>query len=71
MLVCQCVSPTILLLLGVQQATSHDGDQLFASNVANNMEYTAGICVSVCIIIMCHVFLCMHNLPGTYSVYQL
>ena len=33
MLVCQCVSPIILLLLGVQQATSDD-NQLFASNTA-------------------------------------
>ena len=55
----------------MQQATIDDGDQLFASNIANNMEYTAGIGVPVCIIIMCSVFSCMYNLPGTYSVCQL
>ena len=38
MLVCQCVSP-IILLLGVQQATT-DGDQLLAASNAANSNAT-------------------------------
>ena len=41
MLVCQCVSP-IILLLGVQQATT-DGDQLLAAS--NSTRTAVGMCI--------------------------